>query len=480
MDNILKAGIEAAVESGAEFGEARWHEVQNQVLMARGQVLTHARNSRESGMGIRAYYNGAWGFAGAQAETVDEASKLGKKAVDIAKASAHIQHSPLQLTPVKSYQENWISPVQIDPMSVSVKEKAELLLELNALMMKEEYVRDGMMHMRFLKHHKIYANSIGSLIDQTQLWSNIDGRAVAVGTGKYATRGFQLSPKGIGYEIVDEKFLFERAKQVGREAAEKLRAKPIKEEISDLILLPNHTRLVIHETIGHATELDRVLGWEADYAGTSFATPDKLGSLAFGAPILNVTADRTQSGGLATCAFDDEGIPSQEWKIIKEGVLIDYSTTRDTAPFIGHLQSHGCAFADHWSSVPILRMANIGIDSGGINAPDLDQLISDTKSGVIIDGMDSFSIDHQRINFQFGGDYCRRIQNGKISEVISHLTYEGSNPMFWNSIDAICRKEFWRPQGIWGCAKGQPVQTAALTHGSAPLRLHNIKIRSVD
>jgi len=307
----------------------------------------------------------------------------------------------------------------------------------------------------------------------------VDYSATAVGNGRFATRSCQSSPSARGYEMIDEKPLLEETGRVAAEAVAKLKASEFEGDRTDLVFLPSHTRLVIHETIGHATELDRILGWEADFAGTSFATPEKLNNYRYGSEIFNVTGDRTQKFGMASCAFDDDGVPTQSWPIIKDGVLVDYSTTRDTAPFIGSESSHGCAFADNWSSFPILRMANVCIDPGPQNGPSLDDLISGTEDGILVDGMGTFSIDHQRINFQFGGDYCRRIRNGKAGEVIRNFKYEGSNPQFWNSVDAICNPGEWEQFGLFGCAKGQPVQITALTHGSAPLRLRNIAVQKI-
>jgi len=218
------------------------------------------------------------------------------------------------------------------------------------------------------------------------------------------------------------------------------------------------------------------MGWEADFAGTSFATPEKLGRFRYGSPIFNVIAERTRPHGRSTVKYDDEGVRTGSWYLIKEGILVGYSTTRSTAPMIGETESRGCSYADSWYNVPILRMPNISIEAGPEGSPTLEELIADTRDGLLIDGTGSFSIDHQRINFQFGGDFVREVKNGKLGRVLRRVTYQSHNPVFWSSVDAICGQDEWAMFGVVNCGKGQPGQRAQLTHGSAPLRVRQVKV----
>ncbi len=461
IDRMLACALNEGASLGIGFIEARWGSYRNQYLAARDQIVNTMMDEISEGMSVRVFHKGAWGFAAASVRDPKGIKRLVKTAKSVAEASARVSVAMRELTPLHPHTATWKSPVAIDPFKIPLQEKIDLLLHINAALTSVSQVQEASSFMRFHEMVKYYANSLGSRIDQTVLWSDANYSATAVGNDRCETRDFQSMARAGGYESIMADEMLRKANSVAHEAVEQLTAAAWDQDTADLILLPNHTRLVIHETIGHATELDRVLGWEADYAGTSFATPDKLNHYRYGSPLFSVTADRTQPGGLATCAFDDEGSSAQCWKIIDKGILTGYSTTRDTAPLIGAETSCGCAFADHWQSFPILRMANIGIDPGSPDSLALEDLIADTSSGILVDGMAAFSIDHQRMNFQFSGDYCRRIHKGRIGEPLWNVVYDGSNPGFWSSMDAVCKPAEWLPYGVFGCAKGQPVQIAA-------------------
>jgi TldD protein len=266
------------------------------------------------------------------------------------------------------------------------------------------------------------------------------------------------------------------AKQIAEEALIKVKADTLGEEQRRaLILDPNHLGLTMHESVGHATELDRVLGWEADYAGVSFATPEKLNNYQYGSELINFVGDNTLEGGLATLGFDDDGVPGQKWYIIKDGILKEYGSTRDTALEIGLNSSRGCNRATYYFNQPINRIPNLYL-LPGTKPLTPGELIADTEDGVYIQGRGSYSIDHHRINFQFGGDFFWEIKNGKLLRPLKKVIYKSYNPEFWNSCDAICDERFWRPFGVVNCGKGQPSQTARMTHGSAPARFRNIRV----
>jgi TldD protein len=477
VNDLLLSALNEAMDRKIDFLESRWGCYHKQFLNARDQVIEAMVDETSEGMNVRVFHKGAWGFAAGVVKTKKEVADLVGRALNVAKAGAGITAEPIILTPLKAHETQWRSAFDIDPFAVPLQEKIDLLLALNTAMAGVEHISEARSHMYFHRMDKKYVNTLGSRIDQTIIHSDADFTATAVGNDRCEIRSCQSLKQAIGYEGIRPEEMLSAAPRIAREAVELTAAKPWNADTADLILLPSHTRLVIHETIGHATELDRIIGWEADYAGTSFATPDKLKRYRYGSDAFNVTADRTLTHGLATCACDDEGVPAEQWKIVDRGVLTGYATTRDTAPLIGQRKSHGCAYADHWSSIPILRMPNVGIDSGPKGAPTLSQLIEDTPNGILVDGMAAFSIDHQRLNFQFSGEYCRRIRNGKVAEPLWNVVYDGANPTFWSSLDQVCCAEEWRPYGLFGCAKGQPVQSAALTHGSAPLRLKNVSIR---
>jgi len=476
---IVKEHLEAAVErlkqSGADFGEARIGYYAYQNLNTRNEIPVNLSTNRSEGLGIRALIRGGWGFASSQDLTPDGVARTVDRALAIARASARVcLNTPFSSEPPQ--QIVWRTPYEIDPFEIPINEKMELLMEINRVLLQNPGVKRAVSMMNFSREHKLYMNTEGSFSDQ--LLMRVDGMysATAVGPEGFESRTYSLTPLNIGYEHILNTPWIDEAPRIAGRRWKKLKAPICPEGQTDLILLPTHTCLVIHETIGHATELDRVMGWEADMAGTSFATLDKLNTLKYGSEIFNVVADRTLQNGRASVPMDDEGVATGQWHLIRNGILTGYATTRSTAHYIGEERSRGCSYADSWASVPILRMANVSIEPGTGNAPALDALIADTRDGALVDGMGSFSIDHQRINFQFGGDAVWKIEHGRKTHMLRRFTYQSFNPEFWNSVDAVCGPDEWRPEGVVNCGKGQPMQRAQLTHGSAPLRLKNITI----
>jgi len=434
------------------------------------------RDYEDSGFGVRAFYNGAWGFASSSVISKEEIQKVASLAVEIAKASAMTIKAPLELVPVPKYVDHWQTPFIKDSFKIPNEKKIDLLLKINEIMMKVRGIKRTTSRMSFTSEHKYFASTIGSYIEQLIMRSSAGYTAVAVGKEGFESRSFQDFPLNKGYEHIEGLPLIENAKRVAEEAVEHLTAKDCEEGVKDLILSPSHLCLTIHESVGHATELDRVLGWEADYAGTSFATTDKLGKLKYGSPLVNFTGDRTLLHGRSTCGYDDDGLNTKKWYLIKEGILVGYSTTRDTAHYIGAKDSNGCSYADSWASFPILRMPNVCLVHGEKGSPTPEELISDTQDGIYIDGMGSFSIDHQRRNFQFGGDAFWKIKNGKKTQMLKNVTYQSNTPEFWGSVDAVCGEEDWIPWSVDNCGKGQPGQRAQMTHGSSTVRVRRIKV----
>jgi len=476
MKDLMLYAVDQLHEKGAEYGDIRIGFYRNQSLSTRDQIVSSLNDAEDSGIGIRYYRRGGWGFVSSPLISKTEIDRLIVKAAVMAEASSLGCSEPITLVPVGSYNARWSVPFDEDPFAVSNREKIDLLLAINSEMRKVPNIHQAVSSMSFNREHKLFASTVGTVTDQLLMRAYVSYTATAVGPERFETRSYQDMPLNEGYEHVRNAPLVENARRVAEEAVAKLRAADCPEKITDLILLPSHTCLVIHETIGHATELDRVMGWEADFAGTSFATPEKLGNFSYGSPKFNVVADRTRQHGRATVMFDDDGVPTQEWHLIKDGILRGYSTTRATADLIGETASRGCSFADSWFNAPILRMPNVSIEPGAEGSPSLSDLISGTDEGILIDGTGSFSIDHQRINFQFGGDACWEIKHGKIGSIMRRVTYQSHNPEFWRSVDEICGLDEWQMFGVVNCGKGQPMQVAQLTHGSAPLRLRHIRI----
>ena len=476
MKEFTDLALDTASRKGASYADIRICYYKDQYISTRDQIVTGVRDYENSGFGVRAFYNGAWGFASSSIISREEIQKVAALAVDIARASAMTIKVPLELVPEPKYIDHWQTPFIKDPFKIPNEKKITLLLKINEIMSKVKGIKRTTSYTSFTSENKYFASTIGSFIEQLIMRSSAGYTAVAVGKEGFESRSFQDFPLNKGYEHIEELPLIENAQRVAEEAVKLLTAKECQEGVKDLILSPSHLCLTIHESVGHATELDRVLGWEADYAGTSFATTDKLGKLKYGSPLVNFTGDRILPHGRSTCGYDDDGVKTKKWDIIKEGILVGYSTTRDTAPYIGAKESNGCSYADNWGSIPILRMPNVCLVPGGKGAPTPEELIADTKDGIYIDGMGSFSIDHQRRNFQFGGDAFWEIKDGEKTQMLKNVTYQSTTPEFWGSVDAVCGEEDWKPWSIDSCGKGQPGQRAQMTHGSATIRVRRIKV----
>jgi TldD protein len=332
-----------------------------------------------------------------------------------------------------------------------------------------------MSNMAFDYEWKYLATTEGSYIEQ-EVWRTF-GSYTAIARGKTTkTRTFTVMPRSAGYEVILEGQMLENADRIAAEAVEHASAPPISAGVKDLVITPSHAMLTIHEIIAHPTELDRVMGYEANYAGTSFIKVSDVGTLKYGSKIFNVTADRTIPGGMCTIGYDDDGVKTQEWPLVREGVLVGLQTNRETAHFLNEKESRACTFATSWRNYPFLRMPNVHLDAGPAGSPTPEEIIADTKDGVLIDGRGSYSIDQQRYNGQFGGDAFWEIKNGKKTRMVSDVTYNAITTDFWNNLDALSGKESWQMYGTTGDAKGQPVQINHPSHGSPYLRVRKIMV----
>ena len=475
--NYLDLAMNAAETLGAEYADIRIQKTIDQVIYLQNLSLKHTSNDVQQGYGIRVFKNGAWGFAHSNVLSDEAVLATVKKAYETAILSAEVnKDKKLSLAPERSYLATYKTPIKIDPFNVPLTEKIDLLLEVNRVMLAYEGIKQARSLLIMHKDEKLFANTLGTRLDLSTHFINPVITAVAVTEDDSQSRTFDEGGRAIGWEWILELDLINIAKQIAEEALIKVKADTLGEEQRRaLILDPNHLGLTMHESVGHATELDRVLGWEADYAGVSFATPEKLNNYQYGSELINFVGDNTLEGGLATLGFDDDGVPGQKWYIIKDGILKEYGSTRDTALEIGLNSSRGCNRATYYFNQPINRIPNLYL-LPGTKPLTPGELIADTEEGVYIQGRGSYSIDHHRINFQFGGDFFWEIKNGKLLRPLKKVIYKSYNPEFWNSCDAICDERFWRPFGVVNCGKGQPSQTARMTHGSAPARFRNIRV----
>jgi TldD protein len=495
---LADAALNAATQAGASYCDVRIGRYLNQFITTRDLNVENIVNTESSGVGVRVIANGAYGFVATNILTVDAVADAARQAVAIARANAKLQSEPVRLAPVKGVGEvAWATPFQKDWRTVPVKDKAEMLIAANKAGM--DAGASFMQSMLFqVNQQKYFASTDGSYIDQDvhRLWSPLTATAVDKTTGKFRTRDGLSSPAGMGYEFFDAKAqhkvraaggvtqlyrggydLVEDARAAGRQAREKLAAKSVEPGKYDLVLSPEHLFLTIHESVGHATELDRVLGYEANYAGTSFATLDKWQGKQFkyGSDIVNFVADKTTPGSLAAVGYDDEGVPSKRWDIIRNGILVNYQATRDQAHIIGEKESHGCSYADSWSNVQFQRMPNVSLEAGK-KALTPDELVKDVKKGIYILGRGSYSIDQQRYNFQFGGQLYYEIKDGKIGAMLNDVAYQSNTQEFWNACSAMCDERDWRMGGSFFDGKGQPSQVSAVSHGSATTRFNGINV----
>jgi TldD protein len=477
MKDLADLALDTAKSKGASYSDIRICRYKNQYIFGRDRRIEEVADTEDMGFGIRAIVNGAWGFASSYKLEKEEVQRIAALAVEVARSSSRSLKQPVELVPEPAYQDHWQSPIQKNPFKIPMEKKIDLILKINEEMLKVDGIKVATAFLNFNEMWKYFASTDGSFIEQDLIFAYPSMTAVAVGAGDSQTRSIQVPPEQKGYELIESIDWIEKARKTAEEAVQKLKAKQGVAGKKDLILMPSHLCLTMHESIGHATELDRALGWEADYAGTTFVTPDKLGTLKYGSPLMNIVGDKLLPNALGTVGYDDDGVKARRFYIIKEGIFVGYQTTRELARFVKEKESKGCAFADSWSSFPMQRMPNIWLKPGE-KPLTLDQLISDTKDGLLFDGTGSFSIDHQRYNFQFGGDAIWEIKNGKIGDMVKNIAYQSKTTDFWGSLDAVCSQEFWENWGVFGCGKGEPPQSARMGHGSAPARFRQVNIIS--
>ncbi len=477
--------LDAARTAGASYADIRVSRVRHQSVGTRESRITDLVDDETFGAGVRVLVGNAWGFAASRIVTRQECIRLARAAVGQAQAHQRAAKRPIVLAPVDAYPDAvWQTPVRHDPFDVPIEDKVDLLLEANGEALKVRGARFVSSSLSLVRMETTFASTQGSVIVQTlyRTYPQLSVTAVAPDFSDFATRtSAEVAPMGMGYEHVEAADLVGQAPRWAEEAVQKLTAKPVEPGQYDLILDPSHLFLTIHESIGHPTELDRALGYEANYAGTSFLAPPEavIGRLRFGPEFMNVQGDRTQMGALATVAWDDEGVPADSWPIIKDGVFVDYQTTREQAAWISNLtgttRSHGCSYASSWDRIQFQRMPNVSL-LPGVDDLDLDDLISATDRGILISGRGSYSIDQQRYNFQFGGQVFHEVRGGKVVGMLRDVAYQGRTVNFWNSMDMLGGPKSYRLGGTFFDGKGQPSQSNAVSHGCPPARFRGATV----
>lgn len=477
MKDLLLRALDTAKLRGATYAEARLVSTQNESVTVRNNAVHAVANRTSVGIGVRVIANGGWGFASTSRLTTAHVDNAAGTAVRIAKASSSVLSEPVNNGEPTAIVARYITPIAKDPFTISLQDKIELLMKASAEIKRvDSKIAVALAKTEILKTDKIFASTEGSYIEQTLYETGCVIESTALGDDEMQNRSYPnsvgLHQGTEGWEFVERQDLIGHGAQTGEESVALLTAKPCPTGNMTIILDGSQTALQVHESCGHAIELDRVLGTEAAFAGTSFLTTDKLGHYRFGSEHVNMTIDATIPGGLGTFGFDDEGIPAQRQTVIKDGILVGYLTSRETATRLG-LESNGTARASNWDRIPLIRMTNVNLEPG---AWKLDALIADTDEGLYMETNRSWSIDDRRLNFQFGTETAREIKNGKLGDLVKNATYTGITPKFWGSCDAICGKDEWLVWGTPNCGKGQPEQVGHVGHGAAPARFRNVQV----
>ncbi|MBT2384206.1 TldD/PmbA family protein [Streptomyces sp. ISL-11] len=482
---LADAALARARALGAEHADFRFERVRSASWRLRDARLAGAEDTTEVGYAVRVVHGGSWGFAAGVELTMDAAARVAGQAVAMAKLSAKVltaagsdERVELAAEPVHA-ERTWVSSYEVSPFDVPDAEKTALLAEWSARLLAGEGVAHADASVLTVQENKFYADSAGTTTTQQRVRLHPQLTAVAVdpATGGFDAMRTLAPPAGRGWEYLTGTGWDWDAElaEMPSLLAEKMRAPSVRAGTYDLVVDPSNLWLTIHESIGHATELDRALGYEAAYAGTSFATFDKLGSLKYGSKIMNVTGDRTTEHGLATVGYDDEGVAAQSWDLVKDGILTGYQLDRRIARLTGFERSNGCAFADSPAHVPVQRMANVSLLPAP-DGPSTDELISGVENGIYVVGDRSWSIDMQRYNFQFTQQRAYAIRNGQLCGQLRDVAYQGITPQFWGSMEAIGGPQTYVLGGAFNCGKAQPGQVAAVSHGCPSALFRNVNI----
>ncbi|AII51747.1 TldD/PmbA family protein [Hymenobacter sp. APR13] len=495
---LSDAALNAAKSAGATYADVRIGRYLNQGVFTREKQVQNIVSSESYGAGIRVIANGTWGFASTNIVTEAGMAKAAQLAVQIAKANSKVQKQPVQLAPQRGFGEvSWKAPIQQNAFAVPIKDKVDLLLNANAKALDNgaSFVNSVLFQ---VNEQKYFASTDGSYIDQDvhRIWPTFGVTAIDRASGKFRSRQSLSAPMGLGYEYLTPKpedkiagpegsdvfgyrnsyDILEDVVRATKQVKQKLTAKSVTPGKYDLVLDPHHLGLTIHESVGHPLELDRVLGYEANYAGTSFATLEwKAKGTPYGSKQVNIVADKLQPGSLGAVGYDDEGVKTKEWDLIKEGTLVDYEKIRDQAAIVGQTESDGCCYSQSWRDVQFQRMPNVSLRPSTTKMS-VDEMVSKVDKGIYIAGNGSFSIDQQRYNSQFGGQVFYAIEKGKITGMLEDVAYQTNTLEFWNSCAGSCDASDYRLAGFFNDGKGQPSQSSAVSHGSATTRFNGVNV----
>ena len=483
MDELIARALDLAKVKGAAYADIRLVHTDQEWYVVRNGVVDTLSMNQSTGFGVRVVADGGWGFASSHDFSPSEVDRVTALAVRIARASTSIspvaegRQNVVSLGSPVTSQGSYSTPIQVDPFTISPDEKLRLLLEVDHGMASVQQITSRRSNLVFNKEQKTFANTEGAHVEQTIYESGGGMQATAVGHGEVQRRSYP-EPHGLqlgcaGWEYILAMDLAGNAERTASEAAALLTADPCPSDITTTIIIGgSQLALQVHESCGHAIELDRVLGSEAAYAGTSFLTTDKLNNFNYGSDQVNITADNLRLPGLGTFGWDDEGVPAQSTSIVRNGRFVGYLMSRESSSMLG-LEPNGCMRASSWNRIPLIRMTNVSLEPGVWS---LDDLMADTDDGIYMETNHSWSIDDRRYNFQFGTEVGYEIKGGKLGRLLRNCTYTGITPLFWNSCDAVCSQEHWEMWGTPHCGKGQPGQVAHTGHGAAPARFRNVKV----
>jgi TldD protein len=478
---LADAALSAAAAAGAGHADLRIHRITNEVIQLRDGALETSVVDREIGLAVRVIVDGTWGFASHAELDADVAAETARRAVQVARVLAPLNAETVELAAEPVYSDvSWVSHYRIDPFTIAAADKIALLAEYSGRLLAADGVNHVSASLNTVKEQTFYADVSGSSITQqrVRVQPALEAVAVDVAAGTFETMRTLAPPTARGWEAVDSDDVWNWSSELAELPtllAAKVKAPSVSARPTDLVIDPSNLWLTIHESIGHATEYDRAIGYEAAYAGTSFATPDKLGTMRYGSPAMNVTADRTEEFGLASVGWDDEGVHAQRWDLVRDGIFVGYQLDRAFAPRLGIARSNGCSYADSPHHVPIQRMANVSLQPG---ADDLstDDLIARVDDGIYVVGDKSWSIDMQRYNFQFTGQRFFRIRDGKVDGQLRDVAYQATTTDFWGALEAVGGPSTWRLGGAFNCGKAQPGQVAPVSHGCPSALFRGINV----
>jgi len=476
MKDKLKTTIDYLKSKGVDYADIRYVSTETESIRVTDETVDTLTKDIDQGFGIRVIASGAWGFASSSICTVAEMRKIANQAIKIALASAMTKKEDVRLAETNPQIGAYATPFETDPFSVKLKPKINLLAKVNKVLKKDTRIKVAESSMHFFKTHQIFCSTEGAEIEQDILHSGAGYTATAVEGSEVQKRSYPNAHGGDfgsgGYEIIERMNMLDHAERVREEAVALLTAPLLPSGRRDIIIGGSQMALQVHESCGHPTELDRVLGTEISLAGGSFMQLDKLNNLRYGSKIVNLVADATTPGGLGTFGYDDEGTQAARDYLVRNGLFVGYLTSRETAPVIDR-RSNGTMRADGWNRLPLIRMTNINLEPGDV---EFDDLMADSDGALLMETNKSWSIDDQRLNFMFGLEIAWEIEGGKKGKMYKNPLYTGITPEFWNSCDAICNKNHWHVWGVPNCGKGEPMQIARVAHGTAPTRFRNIEV----